>query len=121
MTMSNVFDSIFIKEGIISKLRLSTKEQTISGGELSADSSFILVRGEGNSNDALHTINGGKIGDIICIAPTHEIITIQSAIGNIFTNSDTNPAILPGLVCVLIAGSYEGNISWSTIATDDAI
>jgi len=101
---------------ISGKLNTPQLTQTISSGAITYNRIVCNIRGEGNLDDTLTTINGGTSGDIIILSMGgSENITIDSGAGNIALRNGVDRLLTsPGDKITL----YYGGVNWTPLAIE---
>jgi hypothetical protein len=100
------------------KLNSPQTTQTISSGAITYNQMVINIRGEGNSDDTLTTINGGTSGDILILSKGGtEDVTLDSGAGNIVLRNGANRLLTEGGDKITL---YYDGTNWTPIAIESS-
>ena len=92
--------------------------QTISSGAITYNQMVCKIRGEGNSDDTLTTINGGTAGDILILsAGGNEDITIDSGSGNIVMRNGVDRLLTSAGDKITL---YYDGANWTPLAIESS-
>lgn len=92
--------------------------QTISSGAITYNRMVINIRGEGNLDDTLTTINGGTAGDILILNKGGtEDITLDSGAGNIVLRNGNDRLLTEGGDKITL---YYDGANWTAIAIESS-
>jgi hypothetical protein len=92
--------------------------QTISSGAITYNRMVINIRGEGNLDDTLTTINGGTSGDILILNKGGtEDITLDSGAGNIVLRNGNDRLLTEGGDKITL---YYDGANWTPIAIESS-
>ena len=113
----NVTDATISGNATISgTLNASQTTQTISSGAITYNQTVCNIRGEGNLDDTLTTINGGTAGDILILSSGgSEDITIDSGAGNIVMRNGVDRLLTSAGDKITL---YYGGTNWTAIAVE---
>ncbi len=92
--------------------------QTISSGAITYNEMVCKLRGEGNLDDTLTTINGGTAGDIIILNKAGtEDITLDHGVGNISLRNGVDRVLTEGGDKITL---YYDGASWTPLAIESS-
>lgn len=100
------------------KLNSPQTTQTISSGAITYNQLVCNLRGEGNSDDTLTTINGGTTGDIIILSKGGtEDVTLDHGVGNIFLRGGVDRLLTEGGDKITL---YYDGTNWTPLAIESS-
>ena len=100
------------------KLNSPQATQTISSGAITYNSMVCLIRGEGNLDDTLTTINGGTTGDILILNKGGtEDVTLDSGVGNIILRGGVDRLLTEGGDKITL---YYDGTNWTPLAIESS-
>lgn len=92
--------------------------QTISSGAITYNQLVCKLRGEGNLDDTLTTINGGTAGDIIILNKAGtEDITLDHGVGNIYLRNGVDRVLTEGGDKITL---YYDGANWTPLAIESS-
>jgi len=109
----NNVGSLNTGDGSIDKLNHPATTVTISSGEITYESTYMIVGGEGGTSDTLNTINGASEGSILIIRSDVSTLTVAHSAGNIYLESDADATLSANEHIELISDGF----SWFEIGT----